>query len=85
LGQYRNCGLIEEETGRSEDIYKISLEVKNVVWVFQWDVHFRGYFDDFTVLLLCCTFLILREEHRMNAVEKTVLKRAFGPKREEMT
>jgi hypothetical protein len=29
--------------------------------------------------------LILREEHRLRVIENRVLKRIFGPKRDEMT
>jgi hypothetical protein len=36
------------------------------------------------VLYGCETSLILREEHRLRVFENRVLKRIFGPKREEM-
>jgi hypothetical protein len=53
LGQDKNCGLIEEETGRSEDMYKICLEVA------------VGYISGATLALLCvsCTVERTQNEH----------------------
>jgi hypothetical protein len=52
----------------------------------------RLYFDQFTVCIyLKCIlkyqqwFLTLREEHRLRVFENKVLRRIFGPKRDEVT
>jgi hypothetical protein len=57
--------------------------------MYQWVLHkkfLRSVFIDTGVLYGCETWsLILGEERRLSVFENRVLKRIFGPKRDEVT